>query len=467
MACVIPTAGAACRARLMVAGLSSSSRVSATIGAGIVALKNSVCRLAGRCLSTRLMSGRNPMSSMRSASSRTRNSRPASLAYGARKWSSSRPGVAMITSTPRRNACSCGPMPTPPKTAAALTGVCTAKLSRSSRIWAASSRVGVRTRARVVPRGLSSSLWRIGSRKAAVLPLPVAAHARTSRPARAGPMASDWMGVGRVNPRSFKARVRLGCSPRCEKGTPQFTGVGSRVSLVPFLTLFASPSFPVPCPPLPVTLLPMPAPPRPPWTHWFATLTTPRTVAAAGALMAATGLVLLFMGRTPICRCGYVSLWHGQVNSAGNSQHLTDWYTFSHVIHGFAFYGVLWLLGRCLPLTLSGQRGLPVGARLAVAVMLEGSWEVLENTDMVINRYREATIALDYYGDSVLNSLSDVGAMVVGFALAARLPVWVIVAAAITMEIVVGYLIRDNLTLNIVMLLYPLEAVRAWQMAGQ
>ena len=190
------------------------------------------------------------------------------------------------------------------------------------------------------------------------------------------------------------------------------------------------------------------------WLSSFGLLTSPRTVAAGGALMAAAGLVLLFMGRVPICRCGYVSLWHGQVDSAGNSQHLTDWYTFSHVIHGFGFYGLLWL----------ATRRQPIGVRLALAVMLEASWEILENTDMVINRYREATIALDYYGDSVLNSLSDIGAMVLGFVLAARLPVWMIIVAAVAMELVVGYLIRDNLTLNILMLLYPIEAVRQWQM---
>lgn len=206
---------------------------------------------------------------------------------------------------------------------------------------------------------------------------------------------------------------------------------------------------------------------RPPFRRSFDTLTSPRTIAAVGALLAATGLTLLFMGRVPICQCGYVSIWHGQVNSSGNSQHLTDWYTFSHVIHGFGFYALLWLIGRRLgaarPL---GQGGWPIGVRLALAVALEAGWEILENTDMVINRYREATIALDYYGDSVLNSLSDVGAMVLGFVLAARLPVWVIVVSALAMELIVGYLIRDNLTLNILMLLYPIDAVRQWQMGA-
>ena len=166
-------------------------------------------------------------------------------------------------------------------------------------------------------------------------------------------------------------------------------------------------------------------------------------------------IVLLLMGREPICKCGYVKLWHGVVLSSENSQHLFDWYTPSHVIHGFIFYWLLWLLSKRVPLSF--------GVRLILAVAIEASWEVLENTDFAINRYREATIALDYYGDSVINSVSDMAFMVLGFFMAAWLPVWLTVSIAVALELFIGAAIRDNLTLNVIMFVWPLDSILHWQ----
>lgn len=178
-------------------------------------------------------------------------------------------------------------------------------------------------------------------------------------------------------------------------------------------------------------------------------------LSCGSALTAAA--VLYAMGRPPICTCGTVELWHGAVNDLGNSQHLSDWYSLTHILHGVLFFAMFWLVGS------TGWVRWSLPARLVGAVVLECLWEVAENTNTVIERYRSVTIDHGYFGDSILNSISDVSMMVVGFMLTSRLPVWASALLFITLETVAFTAIRDTLTLNILMLIYPLDGIRQWQ----
>ena len=175
--------------------------------------------------------------------------------------------------------------------------------------------------------------------------------------------------------------------------------------------------------------------------------------AIAFGVVAVMAAVELFMGRNGICTCGTVKLFVAVVHGPDNSQHIADWYTPSHIIHGFLFYLLGWLV----------LRRTPPGHRLLLAVAIEAAWEVLENSPIIIDRYREATMALGYSGDSVLNSAMDVVWMILGFGIARRLPVWATVALAVGFELMTLIIIRDNLFLNVLMLIAPSDAIRAWQ----
>ncbi len=171
--------------------------------------------------------------------------------------------------------------------------------------------------------------------------------------------------------------------------------------------------------------------------------------------LACTALAEYINGRILICKCGYVKLWEGVVNGPENSQHIADWYSLSHIVHGFLFFGATYLM----------RSNWSLQSRLALATVVECAWEILENSSFIINRYRQGTVSLDYFGDSIVNSMSDVCFMILGFIVASRIPYKWTIAAGLSMEFVALAVIRDNLTLNVIMLIHPIEAIRNWQAA--
>jgi hypothetical protein len=183
-------------------------------------------------------------------------------------------------------------------------------------------------------------------------------------------------------------------------------------------------------------------------------ITTAWAIGAATIAMAA--IVELAMGRKIWGISGEPGVWSGDVNSSHNSQYMTDPYSFSHITHGILFYALTWQFAR----------GLPVRVRALIALGVEAAWEILENSDMIIQRYRAATISLHYYGDSVMNSMCDILSCMVGFGLAYLLPARVSIVAVVVLELALALWIRDGLFLNIVMLIHPIPAIRAWQSAG-
>lgn len=187
---------------------------------------------------------------------------------------------------------------------------------------------------------------------------------------------------------------------------------------------------------------------------WYNKIPTWGYVLIAFGIVIITVLIEYFQGHVFFSKTGVLRFWVGELNSADGSQQITDWYTFSHIIHGFIFYWILRLITK---------NKLPIWMYFVLAVAIEAGWEILENSPLIINRYREATVSLEYYGDSILNSICDILFMALGFLAARRFPIWLSIILIVLMELGVGYFIRDNLTLNIIMLIYPLDVIKEWQ----
>jgi hypothetical protein len=176
------------------------------------------------------------------------------------------------------------------------------------------------------------------------------------------------------------------------------------------------------------------------------------------AMLATQILVLVLMGQPLSCECGHIDVWHGSASGPETSQHFADWYSLTHVAHGFVFYFLIWLVLR--------NASLSIVFVLALALGVEVSWEIVENTPVVIERYRQTALAAGYFGDSVVNSIGDTLAMILGFVVARKVPVWFSIVVLIGLELFLAFAIHDNLTLNIIQLVYPLDAISQWQANG-
>jgi hypothetical protein len=174
------------------------------------------------------------------------------------------------------------------------------------------------------------------------------------------------------------------------------------------------------------------------------------------AMLATQFLVLVLMGQPLSCECGHIDLWHASASGSETSQHFADWYSLTHVAHGFVFYFLIWLLAPKAPSAII----------FVLALGFEAGWEILENTPLVIERYRQTALAAGYFGDSVVNSIGDTLAMILGFVVARKVPVWFSIVVLIGLELFLVFAIHDNLTLNIIQLVYPLDAISQWQANG-
>ena len=196
-------------------------------------------------------------------------------------------------------------------------------------------------------------------------------------------------------------------------------------------------------------------------TPWYKKISVNHYTLIFVAIILIQIFTLYFMGRELICQCGVIKFWEGDVMSSSNSQQIADWYTFSHIIHGFVFYGLLTWISKKF---FKRSGGLPLGLIFIGAVLLETGWEIIENSTWIIDYYRNNTVSLVYIGDSILNSVFDVIWMAIGFVMARKFPIWLTVALIIIFEVMTGYFVRDGLLLNILMFIYPAEFIKTWQM---